>query len=208
MGDRGSIWPAVLTFGGAMIGCGLAMYAVGKLSEPAIDEEEELFDDYDEDYDLDMEYPQPDDEFDFHLDEEDLGEEDLSIITRSLINGDSSDENSQNEVNRSGSSLSWTQTQEEVMLEFQIPAHVKARDIQCKFNTNSISVCVEDEPILEGDLCMSIQPDGCSWEIDGSGNNRLLLVSLLKASFCPGFWTEVTKSAPGEINEDAPPEVL
>lgn len=51
------------------------------------------------------------------------------------------------------------------MLEFHIPSHVKAKDIQCKFNTNSISVHVEDENLLEGSLHMPIQPDGCSWEI-------------------------------------------
>lgn len=51
------------------------------------------------------------------------------------------------------------------MLEFHIPSHIKAKDIQCKFNTNSISVVVEKENLLEGTLHMPIQPDGCSWEI-------------------------------------------
>lgn len=41
MSEQGAIWPAVLSFAGAMAACGFAMYVVSKMSEGAIEEEEE-----------------------------------------------------------------------------------------------------------------------------------------------------------------------
>lgn len=50
-----------------------------------------------------MDFPQPDEDFDFNLDEEDIGDEELSMsMVRSLTAEQSSDENSQNENNTTG----------------------------------------------------------------------------------------------------------
>lgn len=55
------------------------------------------------DYDLAMDFPQPEMDFNFNLDEEDIGDEELSMsMVRSLTAEQSSDENSQTENNTIG----------------------------------------------------------------------------------------------------------
>ncbi|CAD7704498.1 unnamed protein product [Ostreobium quekettii] len=59
----------------------------------------------------------------------------------------------------------WTQTYDEVVVEFPIEAHVKSRDVRCKFNTHSISVSVGSKELLHGDLYQAMHPDDCVWEL-------------------------------------------
>eukprot|EP00210_Caulerpa_lentillifera_P004853 g4634.t1 len=85
----------------------------------------------------------------------------------------------------------WTQTFEEVVIEFPVAPDVSARDVRCTFNTKSVEVNVKSNLLMKGPLHQDIRPDECSWELEGKGPGRVLTISLIKGQFQQGHWAHL-----------------
>lgn len=76
---------------------------------------------------------------------------------------------------------SWTQSDSEVEVTVRVSDRVRAKDIQCRILTSSISLQIQGTLILEGTLFRRVNSDDCDWTLEGSGESRVLKLTLVKA---------------------------
>lgn len=82
----------------------------------------------------------------------------------------------------------WTlkevENQPEFTVTIKVPAETKKTDVKVKFQKESLRVSVaghDRQPyIIDGDLFERVDPDACSWVLDGSGDGRKLVLDLEK----------------------------
>lgn len=83
--------------------------------------------------------------------------------------------------------LTWTQTMDAVTLHVQLPLWVCKNHIFVSFTSGSINLCIREnpnsEPVFSFDrpLVAQIEPDGCMWALEGSEQDRKLMVEVEKA---------------------------
>ena len=105
-------------------------------------------------------------------------------------------------VTPEGSLYTWTQTEDEVVVEVRCPMHTTAKDIKCTFGPQSIKLAVlsiqgaedgnaDSTKVLEGKLFQRIDIDGSTWTIEKTGNERVLQVTLSKEQ--PMRWLVLTR---------------
>jgi hypothetical protein len=74
--------------------------------------------------------------------------------------------------------------QPEFRVIIKVPAATKKADCKVTFKADSLSVSVaghESQPyIMNGELLEKVDPDACSWTIDGSGDGRKLVLEMEK----------------------------
>ena len=78
------------------------------------------------------------------------------------------------------------------------PGAATKKDVAVEFKTNKLKVCFTDhpDPAFDSELERAIDPDGCSWQIDG----RNLVITMEKAeddyeAQSLGGWEAVFKGA-------------
>ena len=102
-------------------------------------------------------------------------------------------------VTPEGSLYSWTQTEDEVVVEVKCPVHTTTKDVKCTFGPQAIKLRVlsiednanEDKTVLEGTLFQRIDVDGSTWTIEKTGAERVLQVTLSKDK--PMRWLVLTR---------------
>ena len=93
----------------------------------------------------------------------------------------------------------WTQSEEDVEMTIPMPPEAATKkDVTVEFKTNKLKVCFTDhpDPAFDSELEHTIDPDGCSWQIDG----RNLVITMEKAeddyeAQSLGGWEAVFKGA-------------
>ena len=61
--------------------------------------------------------------------------------------------------------ISWRQTEEEVVLEAPVEEHVRAKNLECNFSARSLYLAVMGRVLVDEPLFAPISPDESSWEI-------------------------------------------
>ena len=84
-----------------------------------------------------------------------------------------------------GKLYTYSQDNEEVVIEVAVPAATKAKDVTCSIKLDSIALRVATLPegqaeVLSGELFQRVRPEECSWTIATVGGQRVLQVTLTK----------------------------
>ncbi|KAL7556528.1 hypothetical protein ACA910_000991 [Epithemia clementina (nom. ined.)] len=83
---------------------------------------------------------------------------------------------------------SWTQTNDEIELVFQVEAGTKAKDCKVKFRPRHVSVSVKGSTVLDDvSLFDPIVPDECTFTLQDAKDHRELIVTLTKSE--PRTWS-------------------
>ena len=61
--------------------------------------------------------------------------------------------------------ISWQQTEEEVVLETPVEEHVRAKNVECNFSARSLYLAVLGKVLVDDGLYAPISPDESSWDI-------------------------------------------
>ena len=81
---------------------------------------------------------------------------------------------------------SWSQTEEEVVIEGTVPGGTKSTDVDLQLTSKSIQLKVHGDTVLDGQLFSQIVPDACYFEVESRANSsrqstvRILTVTLEK----------------------------
>jgi hypothetical protein len=74
----------------------------------------------------------------------------------------------------------WTQTEEELEVVLPLPFDAISREVSVKFMPQSIQAKYGDKTVLSLELFERVDPDGCTWTLDRSGENIKLVATLEK----------------------------
>jgi hypothetical protein len=75
----------------------------------------------------------------------------------------------------------WKQDAQELDLFVRISPNTKSKDIQCDFTSQTMRLTIDGEVRVEGSFYARVMPDDCNWQLDGSGENRVIWIILHKA---------------------------
>lgn len=110
----------------------------------------------------------------------------------------------------------WSQTEQEIVVEFPIPKDVTSKRVAVRFDSKSTRVAYKDASgaetvILDGATHREIVPDECLWEIDaGADGGRKVVVTMhkLRATLAMHHWNCVVKGEPTIETERFGPPVV
>jgi hypothetical protein len=110
----------------------------------------------------------------------------------------------------------WSQTEQEIVVEFPIPKDVTSKRVAVRFDSKSTRVAYKDASgaetvILDGATLREIVPDECLWEIDaGADGGRKVVVTMhkLRATMAMHHWNCVVKGEPTIETERFGPPVV
>ena len=89
----------------------------------------------------------------------------------------------------------WTQEAKGLSLNIPISESTKRKDINIIFNPNKISITINGQTFLEGELFSLIKTENSMWLIDTENKKRELIVELDKKKF-DEWWPSVLKGDP------------
>ena len=94
----------------------------------------------------------------------------------------------------------WSQTQDDITLQFTIPEGVRKADIDFQLSHRKLRVGIKNGvTLLTGELYSGVDPDGCTWTLDVE--SRRLSVELCKRE--PDLWPNaVVGDTDGEMTMD------
>lgn len=85
---------------------------------------------------------------------------------------------------------SWTQTDEDIEVVVPLPAGATPKDVSVKYLSKSLEVKCQKEPMVVLSLFARVDPDGCTWTYDRSGDQTNLVITMEKAD--PASWPRIT----------------
>jgi hypothetical protein len=87
----------------------------------------------------------------------------------------------QQTISSSGlSNVTWSQTDDEVQVDFQVASGTKAKYVKVSFGMNSLKVTVAGQTLLQGTTGGTVNVDECTYTLQDSGDGRELCVILSK----------------------------
>ena len=92
-----------------------------------------------------------------------------------------------------GPGYRWSQTDSEVELCVPVDAEARARNVSLDITSRTISLSCAEKCILQGRLFRGVKSDECDWKLEGSGDSRMLTITLTKAISTRGnqHWTSL-----------------
>eukprot|EP01047_Picozoa_sp_COSAG01_P008200 COSAG01_NODE_320_length_18904_cov_45.662537_2_plen_339_part_00 len=89
--------------------------------------------------------------------------------------------------------LAWEQDDQEVVVALKAPG-ATARDASCSITSTSLVVTASGARLVEGELSFRVDPEESFWTLEGTGEERSLVVTLAKARV-GRRWPSLTKHA-------------
>mmetsp|Transcript_33803 Transcript_33803/g.44597 ORF Transcript_33803/g.44597 Transcript_33803/m.44597 type:complete len:336 (+) Transcript_33803:49-1056(+) len=74
----------------------------------------------------------------------------------------------------------WSQTQDEVEVILPVPQSTQCGDIKHELTPNTISLTVQGQKLIEGNLFATVVPEESTWVLDKDQNNKRIVWSLQK----------------------------
>jgi hypothetical protein len=98
-----------------------------------------------------------------------------------------------------GERYRWSQTAKEIEVVVPLPQDTKSKDVTCKLLPSSINLIVGDRTIMRGRLLRRVVADECDWMLEGTGEARVLRLTLTKLTPTLGsqHWASVLAPADG-----------
>lgn len=98
-----------------------------------------------------------------------------------------------------GDGYRWSQTANEMEVVVPLPPEMKSKDVVCKVLPSSISLVVGGKTIVRGRLLRRVVAEDCDWMIEGTGEARLLRLTLpkLTPTLSSQHWASVLVPADG-----------
>ena len=96
-----------------------------------------------------------------------------------------------------GKAYTFSQDDEEVVVELKVPAATKASDVACTVKPGSVKLSVRtlgegEQEVLDGELFGRVRADESSWNLCTVGGERVVQLTLNKSA--PGRWASVLKA--------------
>jgi hypothetical protein len=92
----------------------------------------------------------------------------------------------------------WTQSASEVEVYMKVGAEVSTKAITVDVRANSCRIVIDGQVRKEGELFQEVLPDDCNWQMEGTGEERRLWITLVKRSATKGnqHWKSVFRGDP------------
>jgi hypothetical protein len=113
----------------------------------------------------------------------------------------------------------WTQTENEIVVAFDVPSAVTSKKVAVKIDTKTVRFAVSEPSaagetervVLQGDLFRDVVPDECVWEMESvAGGKKRVSVTLhkLRPTMAAHHWRCVVAGEPeNDVDRFGPPVV-